>query len=313
MPANPEDMIDSDTVQTPPPPTRTKRKIVSDIEDSPEKTSQRNINPDIEDTTEPTQSHKAKRRTKTKKPRKEDNAVPNQQSSPTPTQPNSKGKQKATNPQTPPPQNKDQEMDIEEEEWQLITSNINTTSALTDSGKGGSSSRSLNIMLKFTEPPTICFDDANGPFRGLLASLKHKTHQERIKEISRLINPASAPKLLIAATGRLAEDKAITAIKHAISAITRTDPAEIQKVPHSAWIIATLASQEHVQELVKQRVVCDPIRKMLIVFREIQRKPSLVRIAEIRKVNDTRDLEGFERAIMGEGCKVSKKIKKELD
>lgn len=147
------------------------------------------------------------------------------------------------------------------------------------------------------------YGDHTGPFRRMLAR-KDQTIKETKAEISDMLRSHKSRKLLVAVTGYEALPDTKRTIKMVLNELRIPNPTEIDYIPLSAWFIVTTKKREDLAALLKQKAVYDPMKRVLVVFRAIQRKPGLARVFEIKGVNYSEDLDDIREYLIDEKAEV---------
>lgn len=163
--------------------------------------------------------------------------------------------------------------------------------------------RSNKLITSFETQPYTYHGDYMAPFRGIIAEWKNDP-QIAGAEISDLFREDTRLKLMAATTGREFTSESKRAIVFVIEVLTGRKPTEVQPIRKSAWAVVTMNDRAGVKKLLEQKVVCDPLKRLLISFRKPANTPTRERVFEVRNVNEESDLESLRTLLAKERAKV---------
>lgn len=89
-----------------------------------------------------------------------------------------------------------------------------------------------------------------------------------------------------------------------IEKLTGRPPANIIPVQKSPWAVVEMEKKKDRNDLLKQKVVYDQGKKVLIVFREPAFRPTEDRVFEIKDVNYKQDLVDLEADLIASGSRI---------
>lgn len=90
-------------------------------------------------------------------------------------------------------------------------------------------------------------------------------------------------------------------INFAIKKLTGSTPAKTVDIRKSSWCMVQLVDKVHVKKLLLQKVVYDPLKDILIVFRQVKCKPSVDRVFEVIDIEAKEDLVELETVLVTDG------------
>jgi hypothetical protein len=84
------------------------------------------------------------------------------------------------------------------------------------------------------------------------------------------------------------------------------NPLSVVPVPKSQWAMIEVAKKHFVQQFVEQKVVFDPVKSVLVLFRPFVPKPSLERVFKVRNVKYRMDPQELETLL--DKCEITSQV-----
>ena len=221
-----------------------------------------------------------------------------------------KGKSKVSIPTTPPPQPSPSQPQVDSEDedgFDFVVLEMDRASVMKSKGVAPEET-ATRLILTFAAPPDICFGDHMGPFRGLLQELRDHSAAAKTQTINDLFEPKQTPKIFVVVSGWEAVNDSVRTAARAIKTILQEDPLEISYIPRSAWMIATLRNKDQIKKLVAQKVVCDPMKRVLVVFRKVVKTLTPSQFFELKEMRQRKDLVKIKETLESQGVVVSRYI-----
>jgi hypothetical protein len=161
-----------------------------------------------------------------------------------------------------------------------------------------------DLVTSFDFQPNLYFKDHMAPFRGLMSELKDQTAKEKSEAITKLFRENTSKKLLVATSGHDFTQESRRSIVFSINRLTGMDPVAVEPIVKSQWAVVELGTKNDVKKLLKQEVVFDPTKAVLILFRKPLLKASDDRAFEIRNVKYKNDLVDLEHILTDGGSRI---------
>jgi hypothetical protein len=164
--------------------------------------------------------------------------------------------------------------------------------------------RPNELIMTFDEQPELYFNDHMAPYRGIMGEIRRESAAFKGETIMKLYNDSPQKKLLVATTGYNFSQESRRSIVFAIFKILGKEPKEVIPIRKSQWAIVEVEKNRDVKTLLRQTVVFDPARNVLVVFRAPVFKVPDDRVFEIVNVKFKEDLIDFRKEIEGQGAKI---------
>lgn len=175
----------------------------------------------------------------------------------------------------------------------------------------GLNNESSKHITHFENMPLSNYTDHTSPFRGIL-SQRNASDEDKAKQITDLFLNDKDKKLLVVTSGKNHTGNARRTFFKAIEFICGPDKVtRATLINQSHWSVVEMKSVEDRKKLLSQKVIYDPYKRTLVIFRGIKMRPTNMKIFELQDMRYAEDLDEIRNVLTETKVEVSK-IKKNI-